>query len=154
MREEGDEHVNQLSFIVEGKPQPKQRPRVTRNGTFTPRETREYERRVRVASFLRALAERLERTHERGEKGNMLQYVWSGPVRVELRLFWPTERKGDGDNAYKSVADALQPRLTRRLKCGFGLLRDDKQIREHHVYEHVDRARPRAEVVVTLLEAA
>jgi Holliday junction resolvase RusA-like endonuclease len=35
-----------ISFIIHGKPQPKQRPRVTMKGTYTPQATVDYERLV------------------------------------------------------------------------------------------------------------
>ena len=35
-----------ISFIIPGKPQPKQRPRVTSRGTYTPQATVDYERLV------------------------------------------------------------------------------------------------------------
>ena len=35
-----------IKFSVKGKPQPKQRPRVTKYGTFTPKQTVEYERLI------------------------------------------------------------------------------------------------------------
>ena len=35
-----------LTFTVEGKPIGKGRPRITRNGTYTPKKTREYERLI------------------------------------------------------------------------------------------------------------
>lgn len=38
-----------IHFTIPGKPRGKQRPRVTRNGSFTPKETRKYEAAVRKA---------------------------------------------------------------------------------------------------------
>ncbi len=43
----------QFEFFVAGKPQGKARPRVTRRGTYTPKATKDYEQRVRVA-FMQA----------------------------------------------------------------------------------------------------
>jgi Holliday junction resolvase RusA-like endonuclease len=42
----GGKAVETVSFIVPGEPVPKARPRVTRNGTYTPEACREYEKRV------------------------------------------------------------------------------------------------------------
>lgn len=39
--------MNEIIFTVPGVPQGKGRPRVTRNGTFTPKKTRDYEKKVR-----------------------------------------------------------------------------------------------------------
>ena len=39
--------MNDIIFTVPGVPQGKGRPRVTRNGTFTPKKTRDYEKKVR-----------------------------------------------------------------------------------------------------------
>lgn len=39
--------MNYIIFTVPGVPQGKGRPRVTRNGTFTPKKSRDYEKKVR-----------------------------------------------------------------------------------------------------------
>ena len=41
--------MNGIQFTVPGEPQGKARPRVTRNGTFTPKKTRDYENKVQQA---------------------------------------------------------------------------------------------------------
>lgn len=38
--------MKKFDFLIEGPPKGKGRPRVTKNGTFTPRETLDYERQV------------------------------------------------------------------------------------------------------------
>ncbi|MFG7180707.1 RusA family crossover junction endodeoxyribonuclease [Burkholderia pseudomallei] len=37
-----------ITFVIPGAPVAKARPRVTRNGTYTPKDTRDYEREVRL----------------------------------------------------------------------------------------------------------
>lgn len=103
-------------FIVPGKPQGKQRPRVLRTGiTYTPKETKEYEALVR-AYFLAAIG---------GEDCRR----YRGPVQVALEIHaefrvpkaWPKWKrraalagliphlsKPDWDNIGKIVADALR----------------------------------------------
>lgn len=72
-----------------------------------------------------------------------------GPVRVTLRIWYASERP-DLDESV--ILDVLQDRYSgrgdsRRLVCS-GVYRNDRQVRERHVYHGVDRANPRAEIVV------
>lgn len=78
----------------------------------------------------------------------------TGPVRVVLHLFYETERP-DLDESV--VLDALQDlwkviRLPgderRRELVQAGVYRNDRQVREKHVYHHIDRKAPRVEVLV------
>lgn len=146
-----------IAFTVGGKPVPKQRARAGRGGRhYTPHSTRVYEHWVRSMSALavhRAAALRGTETVEISKRGNMISYLWGGPVKVEVHIYWPDRRTRDGDNVYKSIADALQPARVGGVRHGFGVLRDDSQIREHHIFEHLDRERPRAEVVVETIES-
>lgn len=75
-------------FTIAGKPVGKKRPRVTKNGTFTPKETRAYERTVRNFATL------------------MLGRDW--PIDRRYRLHVAFTGRSDGDNVFKSVADGLE----------------------------------------------
>ena len=115
------------TFEVLGPPVGKQRPRVTRRGTFTPPATAAYERAV----YLAALAAGVR--------------AGSGPVAVNVRI-WPATRRGDVDNWLKSVLDGLA-----RAPVLDG---DDwTRVRRASVeVVAVDRLRPRIEVTVAVLE--
>ena len=82
-----------------------------------------------------------------------------GPVRIALRLWYASERP-DLDESL--LLDCLQDRwkIVKRAKSGDervlvqrGCYRNDRQIREKHVYHAIDRANPRAEVLIEPLHA-
>lgn len=79
------------AFTVPGKPAPKQRPRVGKNGhVYTPRATREYERQVAwaaKAAGLRPLA---------------------GPIEVQAAFCFAGRPTGDLDNYVKALLDGLK----------------------------------------------
>ena len=74
-----------------------------------------------------------------------------GPVRVTLRIFYASERP-DLDESV--VLDVLQDRYKKDKQSGErvliqnGVYRNDRQVREKHVYHAIDRANPRAEIEV------
>jgi Holliday junction resolvase RusA-like endonuclease len=74
-----------------------------------------------------------------------------GPVRVTLRLYYASERP-DLDESI--VLDVLQDRWDRanatsdRALVQAGVYRNDRQVREKHVYHGIDKRNPRAEVMV------
>lgn len=76
-----------------------------------------------------------------------------GPVRVTLTIFYASQRP-DLDESV--VLDVLQDRYAgkradRRLVQP-GVYCNDRQVREKHVYHAIDKANPRAEVLVEQLE--
>jgi Holliday junction resolvase RusA-like endonuclease len=86
--------VNALAFIVDAEPYSKQRPRVTRNGTYTPKSTLRAEAEV-AAAFRRAYP-----AHRPTPKGSV---AWEIGVTV-----YRYERHGrDVDNLIKTLLDAL-----------------------------------------------
>jgi Holliday junction resolvase RusA-like endonuclease len=78
-----------------------------------------------------------------------------GPVKVTLRIFYATERP-DLDESI--VLDVLQDRYkkvegTTRLLIQDGVYRNDRQVREKHVFHGIDRANPRTEIEIeTMVE--
>lgn len=74
-----------------------------------------------------------------------------GPVRVTMAIFYASERP-DLDESV--VLDVLQAKFAKRVKdrpaelLRAGVYRNDRQVREKHVYHHIDRANPRAEIIV------
>jgi Holliday junction resolvase RusA-like endonuclease len=85
-----------------------------------------------------------------------------GPVRVTLRIWYASERP-DLDESI--VLDVLQDRWCNpkrgegvpvreeRILGQAGVYRNDRQVREKHVFHAIDRANPRAEIVVEPLHA-
>jgi Holliday junction resolvase RusA-like endonuclease len=82
-----------IRFTIPGEPFSKQRPRVTRNGTYTPKETVQAERDVRAAFAAAGLARNATDTES----------------AFHLRVVsYRYERYGrDADNLAKTVMDAL-----------------------------------------------
>lgn len=84
-----------------------------------------------------------------------------GPVRVTMRIWYATERP-DLDESI--VLDVLQDRWVRpkvpagaalpeRVLGQAGVYRNDRQVREKHVFHGIDRANPRTEVTIEALQA-
>lgn len=75
-----------------------------------------------------------------------------GPVRVTMRIYYATERP---DLDASVVLDCLQDRYEgkgeRRELVQWGVIRNDRQVREMHFYHAIDRANPRAEIEIEAL---
>ena len=111
------------SFVVPGPPQPKQRPRLGRQGcVYTPKATRAYE-------DCRSLCAR--------QAGLRTPSVT--PVCLAIALYFPDRRRRDLDNAAKAVMDALN---------GVGY-RDDSQVQTLHVTRAIDAANRRVEIAIS-----
>lgn len=111
-----------IHLVIPGRPVPKGRPRFNpKTGrAYTPKETRVYERKVRLAAMAHGVK------------------PIDGEVRLDLLMVYPDRRCGDLDNAIKGVADACQGVL-------FG---DDKCVAEIHARREYDKSNPRVEVTV------
>ena len=80
-----------------------------------------------------------------------------GPVRATLRIFYASERP-DLDESV--ILDVLQDRYktvqevgqTARVLVQAGVYRNDRQVREKHIFHGVDRVNPRAEIVIEALQ--
>lgn len=77
--------------IIPGDPYSKARPRVTRNGTFTPKNTKDHTAKVRAA-FVAA---------------DVADYDKESTFRLDAHFYLGTRRHVDGDNLLKLVKDAL-----------------------------------------------
>ena len=86
-----------------------------------------------------------------------------GPVRVTLRIFYATERP-DLDESV--VLDVLQDRYSKEKKdpatgivwkprtlVQAGVYRNDRQVREKHIYHGIDKRNPRTEITIEPLQA-
>ena len=100
-----------IEFTVPGRPRPKQRPRKGKHGNmYTPRETQEYERKVAWYA-LKAMQGKVKIT---------------GPVGVEIRLYFKGKRVADIDNCAKAIMDGM---------VGV-IFNDDRQVRELRISRH------------------
>ncbi len=80
------------------------------------------------------------------------------PVRITLRIFYASERP-DLDESV--ILDALQDRYATVKVDGkrepelvqAGVTRNDRQVREKHVFHGIDRTNPRTEIIVEPLAA-
>lgn len=77
-----------------------------------------------------------------------------GPVRVTARIFYASERP---DLDASVLLDCLQDRYSGkgggRELVQRGVYRNDRQVRELHLYHAIDRTSPRAEIEVEALQA-
>jgi Holliday junction resolvase RusA-like endonuclease len=118
---------NALTFTIPGPPVPNARARRGRGGNhYTPDKTRAYRNRVAWECTRKRLA------------------TWPLHARyaVELTFHMPNSRRADADNLAKGVLDALN-----------GIAwEDDSQVQRLVVEKRIDRANPRAEVTIEILE--
>lgn len=127
-------------IIVPGKPQAKQRPRVTRSGfAFTPKETVMYENLVKV-EFERQGGQMLHNGAIRATINNYFPVPKSASKKAQALMLEgkiPYTKKSDCDNLAKSVLDALN---------GIAY-HDDAQVSELHVTKGYAET-PRVEIIL------
>jgi len=123
-------HTGYIAFTVPGPPVPKERPRVGKNGGRTPARTAAYEKHVGFC----ALAAR-----------SSLSKTWpidADAYEITLEIHELPKSRGDLDNYMKSILDGMQGIL-------YGT---DRRVRKATVTVSVDRLKPRAEVMIKVLE--
>lgn len=103
-----------IFFEVPGPPVGKQRPRVTRGRTFTPKKTRAYEASIAMHARMAGVTPS------------------DGPVHVRIMACMPDKRRRDLDNVIKAVLDGLN---------GVAY-HDDAQVTQIVAEKTVDRAHP------------
>jgi Holliday junction resolvase RusA-like endonuclease len=85
----------------------------------------------------------------------MLRIQIEVPVRVTMRIFYASERP---DLDASVVLDCLQDRWhgkgEARALVQKGVIRNDRQVRELHLYHAIDRTNPRAEIEIQTLAPA
>ena len=124
------------AFTADVRPQPKERPRVTGRGTFTPQRTRDFE-------------EAIARCAQAAMKGRP---ATREPVRM-IALFEQTDRRpSDLDNHLKALADGLSSRRASKAHMGrIGpVLVNDAQILE--IRARMVRGAQRNQVTVLIEE--
>jgi Holliday junction resolvase RusA-like endonuclease len=77
----------------------------------------------------------------------------NGPVRVTMRVFYASQRP-DLDESV--ILDVLQDRFKgkgeQRILIQHGVYRNDRQVREKHVFHAIDKVNPRAEIEIEPLQ--
>ena len=138
-----------LEFTIPGKPQAKQRPRMNRKTgrVYTQKATRDYEK------FVGAHAEDAIFDLEMGIPSDFwgcnggvipsgVGWKRRASYKVTLKLYFPDKRRRDIDNVAKAICDGMN-----------GVVYDDdSQIKELVIRREMDRGRPRAEVIVEVVE--
>jgi Holliday junction resolvase RusA-like endonuclease len=116
------------SFIVYGRPQAKQRPRLFRGTAYTPEATKQYELKMRTA-YVDAYED---------------YEPLDGDLYVEVKVYFSKRNHGDLDNYVKTL-DGLN-------KVAW---HDDKQIKEIHAYLIIDKTEEeRMEISISRLQEA
>lgn len=100
--------MNCVSFVIQGRPQAKERPRLWRGQAVTPQKTRDYEKKV-AEEGIKSIPDLFE----------------TDDITLRLRVYVKDKRHGDLDNYIKSVSDGLN-----------GIAwKDDKQVK--HIEAHL-----------------
>lgn len=100
--------MNYIIFTVPGVPQGKGRPRVTRNGTFTPKKTRDYEKKVRDC-YIAQGGQMFPDDTPLFANITAIFPIPSGISKKRRALFNGKRycKKPDADNVAKAILDAL-----------------------------------------------
>ena len=76
-----------------------------------------------------------------------------GPIKLTAKIYYASERP-DLDESV--ILDVLQDRYSgkgeQRVLVQAGVYRNDRQVRERHVYHAIDRQNPRAEIEIEPME--
>lgn len=133
--------VTRIAFTILGQPQSKANSRqvVTMGGVHSPAKTSMIKSKDALA-YERAVLPQIPM---------LARQQLDGPVRVLMRIWYASERS-DLDESL--VLDCLQDRFagkgdTRRL-VQKGVYRNDRQVREKHIFHAIDRKNPRVDIVV------
>lgn len=122
----------ELSFSVEGPPQPKERARRGAGGRwYTPKRTQQYERAVRGRASMAMM----------GSLWPASSWPLDARYRVTINAYFGDARRRDADNVGKAVLDALN-----------GITwKDDSQVQSLTLTRVVDRSAPRTNVRIEVL---
>jgi Holliday junction resolvase RusA-like endonuclease len=131
--------LRSITFTVHGTPVPKARARKGKGGHWhTPQKTIDYEQLVGI----KAMAARIERDRL-SHVANQPPWPLDAHYRVECAMYFPNERRVDGDNVFKAVADAMNG----------SIYLDDSRVIETATLKRIDRDNPRIDVRVYELES-
>lgn len=138
--------TRRVEFEVDGAPVGKSRPRVTRNGSYTPKRTREYEKAVRCAAS--------DAMHGHAPFQEAVAVQVSAVVPIPKS--WTKKRRHDaldGDIQPKTKPDVDNYAKAAVDACNGVIFRDDSQIAEL-TCRKMYGDQPRLVVTVTPMEAA
>lgn len=82
-----------MIFVIPGNPQGKARPKVTRNGTYTPRKTREYEELIRACY----------------KQAGGLYFDAGEPLMVCVGVYCPVPKNATKANRERMLAGEIKP---------------------------------------------
>ncbi len=141
----------EIRFTIPGRPVSKARPRLGAGGrTYTPKPTKMYEHLVKYcvikaiqdwkAAARLAVLRQPSLPGTTGPKSPLVEWPRQSRYRVEATIYLP-DMRGDVDNVAKSILDGMQ-----------GIAYDDdKYVMELWIEKRINRAEPRADVVVIAL---
>lgn len=112
---------------------------------------------VKFGDRLAVIKSKKARTYERDavrQIPSAARLRLTGPVRVTLRIYYASERPDLDESVlldvmqdrYKGTGDA-------RVLVQAGVYRNDRQVREKHVFWGLDRINPRCDVTVEAMQA-
>jgi Holliday junction resolvase RusA-like endonuclease len=130
-----------LKFTFQGEPVPAKRPRVTKFGTYTPKEYKDYKSDL-IEAIKKDFGFYVWDIPEPGTK-ERTHYLKNYRYRLDLNIY-TSKDSGDYDNYAKSVGDALEQA---------GIIGNDKQIDEAHIFKAIDKDNPRIEITLNQLKA-
>ena len=118
-----------LMFVVDGKPQAKQRPRLGKHGhVYTPKETINYER---VCAWSATIAMK-----KAGVRMTEQPLVMTVTINMPIAASWPKQKKADAlENKIPAMAGGDLDNIVKSIKDGLNEIAyvDDKQVIELHV---------------------
>lgn len=81
-----------------------------------------------------------------------------GPVSVTMRIFYASERPDLDESLVLDVLQdrkgkELDPKTGKRAIIQSGVYRNDRQVREKHIFHHIDRSNPRVEIEIAPVQA-
>lgn len=90
-----------IKFTIDGPPMGKERPRVTKRGTYTPKKTLEREDYIKLL-----VRQQWSKSPWSGAVKLNIHIVYRRPKRLPKDRYWPSCRP-DGDNVEKLILDSL-----------------------------------------------
>lgn len=102
--------------------------------------------------FIKSQKARDYERHARQQIPEHCLVMMTGPVKVNCTIFYASERP-DLDESI--VLDCLQPKYSKLINgrelVRKGVILNDRQVREKHIWHRIDRVNPRAEIEVIAL---
>ena len=85
----------------------------------------------------------------------LARVMFEGPVCVTMTIYYASERPDLDESLILDVMQAQYAGAGKSRVCvRRGVYRNDRQVRERHIYHRIDRINPRAEIEVKLIGSA